>query len=183
MAITVKDIQEKIFPTQAADGYDVEEVDDFLDEIAEQLNALVHENLLLKDQSSKLKESLDEKERELAEAIARTPDYNEDGYFRNLQNAMHDSLVSAQRVADEATSTAKAEAEKTVADAQAEAERLVADARTQAETITADARTSVANAKAEYESLKSAADGFRANFRKLVEEQLQVLKANDLLFK
>ena len=48
MAITVKDIQEKIFPTQAANGYDVEQVDDFLDEIAVQLGALIRENLQLK---------------------------------------------------------------------------------------------------------------------------------------
>ena len=37
MAISVKDIQEKQFPTQASDGYNVEQVDEFLDEIADQL--------------------------------------------------------------------------------------------------------------------------------------------------
>ena len=37
MAIRVRDIQEKEFSTQAANGYDVEQVDDFLDELAEQL--------------------------------------------------------------------------------------------------------------------------------------------------
>ena len=38
MAISVKDIQEKEFPTQA-NGYAVEQVDDFLDEIAAQTSA------------------------------------------------------------------------------------------------------------------------------------------------
>ena len=35
MAISVKDIQEKQFSTQASNGYNVEQVDDFLDELAE----------------------------------------------------------------------------------------------------------------------------------------------------
>ena len=40
MAITVKDIQEKEFGTQASGGYNIEQVDDFLDEISEQMAAL-----------------------------------------------------------------------------------------------------------------------------------------------
>ena len=62
MAITVKDIQEKVFPTQAANGYDVEQVDDFLDAIAEQLTALIRENLLLKSQTAQLENELTAKE-------------------------------------------------------------------------------------------------------------------------
>lgn len=183
MPISVKDIQEKIFPTQAANGYDVEQVDDFLDEIAEQLSTLIRENLLLKGQANKLEEELTAKEKELKDAIARTPDYNEDGYFKNLQNAMRDSLISAQRVADETTSAAKAQADQTVADANAEAEKLVATAKAKADQLTSAATNAADAAKAEYESLKAAADSYRASFRKLVEEQLQVLKANDMLFK
>ena len=40
-----------------------------------------------------------------------------------------------------------------------------------------------AAAKGEYESLKASAEGYRASFRKLVEDQLEALKANDILFK
>ena len=172
MAISVKDIQEKVFPTQSTGGYNVEQVDDFLDEIAEQLGALIRENLVLKGQVSKLDDELAAKEKSLQEAIAKTPDYNEEGYFKNLQSAMRDSLISAQRVADEATNAARAEAEKTVSDARAEAAKL-----------TECAQSAAAATKAEYESMKAAADNYRASFRKLVEDQLQVLKANDILFK
>lgn len=183
MAISVKDIQEKIFPTQAHDGYDVEQVDDFLDEIAEQLGALIRENLVLKGQVGKLEDELSAKEKALEEAIAKTPDYNEEGYFKNLQSAMRDSLISAQRVADETTAAAKAEAAKAVADAKAEAEKTLADARAEAARLTENAQGSAESARAEYDSLKSAAESYRASFRKLVEEQLEVLKANDILFK
>ena len=183
MAITVKDIQEKEFPTQAANGYDVEQVDDFLDEIAEQLGALVRENLALKQEVENLEAQLNGTKAELQETIAKTPDYNEEGYFKNLQSAMRDSLISAQRVADEATSSARAEAEKTLSDAKAEAARLVTDAQTEADAITSEALQQASIAKAEYDDLKSSAEAYRANFRKLVEEQLGALKASDLLFK
>jgi len=183
MAITVKDIQEKVFPIQASNGYDVEQVDDFLDAIAEQLAVLTRENLLLKSQTAQLANELSAKEKALSEAAAATPDYNEEGYFKNLQSTMRDTLISAQRVADDTMSVAKAEAEKLVADAKAEAERVLTKAQTEAATLTERAQNSAAAAKSEYEALKASADGYRASFRKLVEEQLTVLKANDILFK
>ena len=47
MAISVKDIKEKDFSSQKH-GYSIEEVDDFLDEIADQVSELIRENLALK---------------------------------------------------------------------------------------------------------------------------------------
>lgn len=183
MAISVKDIQEKVFPTQASNGYDVEQVDDFLDEIAEQLSALIRENLLLKGETNKLEQELAAKEKALQEAVSKTPDYNEEGYFKNLQSAMRDTLISAQRVADETLSAAKSEADRLAADSRAEADRIVEKARSEAAAMTDRAQNAAASAKAEYESLKASAENYRASFRKLVEEQLQALKANDILFK
>ena len=183
MAISVKDIQEKVFPTQASNGYDVEQVDDFLDEIAEQLSALIRENLLLKGETNKLEQELAAKEKALQDAVSKTPDYNEEGYFKNLQSAMRDTLISAQRVADETLSAAKSEADRLAADSRAEADRIVEKARSEAAAMTDRAQNAAASAKAEYESLKASAENYRASFRKLVEEQLQVLKANDILFK
>ena len=183
MAISVKDIQEKVFPTQASNGYDVEQEDDFLDEIAEQLSALIRENLLLKGETNKLEQELAAKEKALQEAVSKTPDYNEEGYFKNLQSAMRDTLISAQRVADETLSAAKSEADRLAADSKAEADRIVEKARSEAAAMTDRAQNAAASAKAEYESLKASAENYRASFRKLVEEQLQALKANDILFK
>ena len=183
MAITVKDIQEKVFPTQAVNGYDVEQVDDFLDEITEQLSALIRENIQLKAQYTKLAEELAAKDKALNEALTKTPDYNEEGYFKNLQSTMRDTLISAQRVADDTLAAAKTEAEKILTDAKAESERILAKAQNEASTMTERAQSAAAAAKGEYESLKASADGYRASFRKLVEEQLEALKTNDILFK
>ena len=101
MAISVKDIQEKEFGTQATGGYNIEQVDDFLDEISEQMAALVRENLELNRQIKTLEVDVVAARKRAEEAEAKTPDYNEKGYFQNLQNAMRESLIGAQRIADE----------------------------------------------------------------------------------
>ena len=182
MPISVNDIHDKEFSRQAQNGYNVEEVDDFLDALAEQLSQLIRENLVLQGQVSKLQEELGASQASLAAATEQRPDYNEDSYFRNLQSAMRDSLISAQRVADETTSSAKAEASRTVEDARVEAEQTLADVRAEAARLTGDAQKARDAAREEYESLKAAAEQYRASFRQLVEAQLDTLKANDLLF-
>ena len=95
MAITVRDIQEKEFSTQAANGYDVEQVDDFLDELAEQLGAMMRESAALKEQVKALETSLAAAEAANAEMEKKLPDYNENGYFKNLESAMRESLIGA----------------------------------------------------------------------------------------
>ena len=50
MPISVRDIQEKEFSRQKRDGYNIEEVDDFLDEISDQLSVLIRENMALAEQ-------------------------------------------------------------------------------------------------------------------------------------
>ena len=49
MAISVRDIQEKEFGTQATGGYNIEQVDDFLDEIIQQMQQMEQERKELTD--------------------------------------------------------------------------------------------------------------------------------------
>ena len=193
MAITVRDIQEKEFLTQETGGYSIEQVDDFLDEIAEQMGVLVRENLELNEQLRQLDGELQTAQKAAAEAEARTPDYNEKDYFQNLQSAMRESLIGAQRIADETIEEATQKAQKLVSDAEAEAEKVTAESRAQAEALVANAQAKAdritANAKSEIEALeariaalKSAAKSFKADFTKLIEDQAAVLRDNAGLF-
>lgn len=183
MAITVKDIQEKIFPTQAADGYNVEQVDDFLDELAEQLGTLIRENLAMNGQVKQLEEELRAAKAEKSEMEKKLPDYNESGYFKNLESAVRESLIGAQRIADETVAEADKKAEATVADANAKAEKTIADAQEQARNLTADAEKAAAEMKAETERLHAIADAYISNFKALVEEQMKALNASEALLK
>lgn len=183
MAISVKDIQEKEFSTQAADGYNVEQVDDFLDELADQMGNMIRESLSLSSQVKQLEEALAAEKAQRADMEKKLPDYNENGYFRNLESAMRESLVGAQRIADETISEANKKAQQTVADANAKAEQTVADAKANAEAITAAAQKAVSDLNAEQERLHAVVDAYRANFKKLLDEQFAALKNSEALLK
>ena len=183
MAISVKDIQEKEFSTQAVDGYNVEQVDDFLDELAEQMGSMIRESLALSKQVKQLENELAAAKAEKADMEKKLPDYNENGYFRNLESAMRESLIGAQRIADETITEAKKKAQQTVADANAQAEKTIADANEQAEAATARAEKAVSELKAEEERLRAVVVAYRDNFQKLLTEQLDALTAGEALLK
>ena len=182
MAISVRDIQEKEFATQAKGGYNVEEVDDFLDEIAEQLAALVRENLALNQQITSLEADVEAAKQAAAEAESKTPEYNEKGYFDNLQKSMREAMIGAQRIADETVAEAKAQAEQLKADAQAEADATVGKAQEDADKITADAKSQVETLKQQFETMKASAASFKADFGRILEEHSALLRDKANLF-
>ena len=193
MAISVRDIQEKEFGTQATGGYNIEQVDDFLDEISEQMATLVRENMELNKQIKGLEADVQAARSAAAAAEAKTPDYNEKSYFANLQNAMRESLIGAQRIADETLEEANRKAQKTVGDAQVQADQitvtarekadtLVSKAQEEAEQITADARTRVETLEKRYETLKASAASFKAEFSRMLDQQATALRESNGLF-
>lgn len=193
MAISVRDIQEKEFGTQASGGYNIEQVDDFLDEISEQMATLVRENLELNKQIKTLETDVKAARLAAEAAEAKTPDYNEKSYFANLQNAMRESLIGAQRIADETLEDANRKAQKTVGDAQAQADQitvtarekadaLLAQAKQDAETATADAQARVATLEQRYEALKASAANYKAEFSRILDQQATALRESNGLF-
>ena len=193
MAISVRDIQEKEFGTQATGGYNIEQVDDFLDEISEQMAALVRENLELNRQVKALEVDLQAARTATAAAEAKTPDYNEKSYFANLQNAMRESLIGAQRIADETLEDANRKAQKTVGDAQAQADQITLSAREKADALlgkaqkdadelTADAKSRVETLEARYEALKASAAAYKAEFSRVLDQQATALRESNGLF-
>ena len=193
MAITVKDIQEKEFGTQASGGYNIEQVDDFLDEISEQMAALVRENLELNKQIQSLEGDVKAARQAVAEAEAKMPDYNEKGYFANLQNAMRESLIGAQRIADETLEEANRKAEKTVSDAQAQADAITGSAKAQADALvsqaqqeaeekTADAQSRLEALEKKFDALKTAAANYKAEFNRILDAQATALRESNGLF-
>ena len=193
MAISVRDIQEKEFGTQASGGYNIEQVDDFLDEISEQMATLVRENLELNKQIKTLEADVKAARLAAEAAEAKTPDYNEKSYFANLQNAMRESLIGAQRIADETLEEANRKAQKTVSDAQVQADQitvsarekadaLLAQAKQDAETATAEAQERVDTLEKRFEALKTSATNYKAEFSRLIDAQTTALRDSNGLF-
>ena len=188
MPISVRDIQEKEFSRQKRDGYNIEEVDDFLDEISDQLSVLIRENMALAEQVKALQA---ENEKLAASASAPAPPepapaaapapveavssdepaYDEPSYFKNLEVTLRDTLINAQRIADE-----------TVAEARKKAQEVISSAEEQAATTVSNAKVEAESVKAEADNIRKTIATYRANFRHLVEGQVQVLKETDSLF-
>ena len=167
MAISVKDIKEKDFSAQKH-GYSIEEVDDFLDEIADQVSELIRENFALKNELQAAQEAAAAAPEQVVEKAAPA-EFDDQGYFKDLQNAMRESLINANRIAEETRKAAEQEAANKVSAAAAQANSIVEEANAQVEA-----------AKAEIETLKEAAAAYRAAFLKLVQEQAAVLESAEI---
>ncbi|MDH3517954.1 MAG: DivIVA domain-containing protein, partial [Acidimicrobiia bacterium] len=116
MPLNPIDVQQKTFGT-ALRGYDLDEVDDFLDSVV----------TALKDYESQLAESRDrvaELERQLAER-------------GDSEGAIARALVAAQRSADMIIEEARVQATETAAAAKTEAAKTIEDARGEASQLTA----------------------------------------------
>lgn len=98
--LTPLDIENKKFSKQMMNGYSVEEVDDFLDELTEDYEKLYKEG---SDSKNKLEE--------LTESI---------GKYKNIEVTLQNTLVMAQTAADDMKNAAKKEAEQIINEAQTE---------------------------------------------------------------
>lgn len=193
MAITVDDIRSKEFKTEMR-GYSRDEVDDFLDELADQTEELAEENERLNAEAASAAEEIETLKAQLDEAIAHIreleaapaaepvkaevpavkeeaglPTFNEPSYFKNLETTLRETLISAQRIADE-----------TIDDARKKARAIVEEAEQQAASIDAEAQKKLNETRTEYETLRGAAKQYHENFSRLIEEQSRTLKESPL---
>ncbi len=180
MAITVKEINEKQFTlVKNAQGYNPDEVDNFLDELAAQTDALIRENLAYKQSvaaaNAQIASLRSENEALVAEKAAQPeveddPAFNEPSYFKNLETTLRETLISAQRIADE-----------TVENARKQAAKIVEEAEIQAANLTSDATQKLENANAEFAALKESFAEYHRNFSALVDGQAKLLSESPLL--
>lgn len=178
--ITVNDIREKEFSKQKH-GYHEDEVDDFLDEIADQMESLIRENRTLLDEVEALQSRPAEvvpaepvaepaaPAEPVAPPVSFQPPVDEPSYFKNLEATLRETLISAQRIAD-----------NTVAEARVKAKDLVTSAEDQARMITAEANVAAQNASSDLDAIKKALTDYKSRFRRMIKEQMAVVDIDDL---
>ena len=101
--MTPQDIREKIFEKAVFGGYDMGSVDDFMEEMASELEAAQRESATLKAKMKVLVDKIEE--------------------YRASEDAMRMTLLSAQKLSSQIEAEARARADKVVAEAQATAAR------------------------------------------------------------
>ena len=109
--ITPLDIENKKFGKQMMNGYNVYEVDDFLDELTVDYEKLYKENSELKKAADELNASM--------------------GKYRSIESTLQNTLIMAQSAADEVKNNAKAQADQIVRDAEASARARVEELNSQ----------------------------------------------------
>src|ERR671914_381815 len=156
MDLTAADIHEQQFH-DAWRGYNQEEVDDFLDRVAEILDGVQRENA-----------ALGERVRELEQAVATS---------REAEEMLKTALVAAQQAAEQAMAKAKAKAEMMVKEAEARAKRATEEARERRASAEADIRRKRQEADRDHQARKKDLDASVEQLRAFESELKQRLKA------
>ena len=103
--ITAQDIREKGFERARINGYDMASVDDFLEELADDVAATQKENAVLKSKMKVLVDKIEE--------------------YRANEEALNAAILSAQKLAVQIESDARQRAADTIAEAEKKAQETV----------------------------------------------------------
>ena len=109
--LTPLDIENKKFAKQMVNGYNVDEVDDFLDELTKDYERLYKESTEYKSKIDELSGNVDK--------------------YKNIETTLQSTLLIAQTTAEEVKNVAQKEAEQIIRDAQNEAKSAVEDLNSQ----------------------------------------------------
>ena len=149
--ITAQDIREKCFEKARIGGYAMDEVDDFLDELANDAAA-----------SQKEIATLNAKMKYLADKIRE---------YQGSEEAMNMALVSAQKLAKNIEEDARAKAEALVASAQKEADEIVAAAKAESDRTVGEIESKRKAEELRYQKARAAAAEYIQKVRMLLDRE------------
>jgi len=167
--ITPLDIQKKEF-RRAMRGYREEDVDAFLDQVIQDYEALFREN-------QNLKEKLALAEQNMAR-------------YREIEEVLKNTMIMAQKSADELRQNAekesslrldqaRIEAEQITREAEQEATSLIHEAELKASGIIKEAEEKAKLIYEEFHRVEKEAQVFRMKFRALLEAQIKLLDGEE----
>lgn len=111
--LTPQELSECVFPKASFGGYNMAQVDDFLDTVTSDYSALYSENAVLKSKMKVLVEKVEE--------------------YRSTEDAMRKALMTAQRMADDLVKEAETKRDQIIQQAQSEAQERINAIRKEAE--------------------------------------------------
>ncbi|MCL6456774.1 MAG: DivIVA domain-containing protein [Gorillibacterium sp.] len=108
MSLSPLDIHNKEFKTRIGRGYDQDEVNEFLDLVIKDYEAIIRENKELQSQILNIQDRL--------------------AHFQNIEESLGKTIIVAQEAADEVKGNAKKEAQLTIREAEKNADRIINEA-------------------------------------------------------
>jgi len=152
--ITANDVNMKRFE-QARPGYKTEEVDEFLKEIADQLEEMIRE-----------KDDSENKIGILVESIRE---------YKNDEEALKEALIGAHKQAKVVTAQAEEEAAAIVAEAKAKADAIIAEANAKADEIIGSTGIRAEKARAEFNNMKKEVSDFKSEILGMYKKHITLI--------
>ena len=158
MALTSLEIRDKAFSTRFR-GYDIDEVEEFLDIIVGDYEDLIREN---HEKEAKI--------RNLEERLI---------YFDEMKDSLSQSVLIAQDTAERVKQAAQERSENIVQQAEQDAQRLLDRAKYKANDILRQATDNAKRVAVETEELKNKTRVFHQRLKSTIESQLSIVDSQD----
>ena len=153
--LTPLDIENKKFP-KSIKGYNVDDVDDFLDELTIAYEKLYKENAEYKTQIESLQKELE--------------------HSKKMENTLQNTLVMAQATADQMIKKAQKSAEDIKSIAQQQADQTVREAQARAKAAVEELDRKEFELKLKFEDAKKNFEVYKTKMEMLLVSQLDLLK-------
>lgn len=152
--ITAMEINTKRFE-QAKPGYKPEEVDEFLNQIADQISVMTKE-----------KEDTEKKIEVLVESIRR---------YKADEEALKDAMIGAQKQARAVMEEAKGKADAIIYEAQQKAEQIISAANVKADEIIGSTAVRAKKEQETLEKMQTAVTEFKSNLLSMYKAHLELI--------
>ena len=154
--ITPLDIENKRFGKQMMKGYNVDEVDDFLDEVMEDYESNYKEVAMLRTKVEELELSLTR--------------------YKTIESTLQNTLVMAQSTADEVKNVARQQADQIINEAQREAENIIRASKDSALRAVDELEQQIRNKEQQYTEARKQFDIYKAKMEALLISQSELIK-------
>jgi cell division initiation protein len=165
MPIRPIDVRRKEFKNSFR-GYDANQVDDFLDAVADEFERTYTDNSRMREEISSLRERLQQ--------------------FEELEGSIRAALVHAEEAANDLRRSATQESEDLRLSANREADFTIREAKARSHQMLAESSARVERIQESYEALQEAKRGFANDFRHLLKtymdmmENMEVVSAREI---
>ena len=154
--ITPLDIENKKFNKQMMNGYNVEEVDAFLDEVLE---------------------DYEKNYKEVAAMTSKVDELNNNlSHYKNIETTLQNTLVMAQTTAEEVKNVAKQQADQIIEEAKKQADEIVKNSKNNARKTLDDLDMQINEKERAFDELKKQFDIYKAKMESLLMSQIELLK-------
>jgi cell division initiation protein len=155
MPIRPVDVRRKEFKSSFR-GYDANQVDDFLDAVADEFERNYTENQRMREEVSSLRDRLQQ--------------------FEDLEGSIRDALVHAEQASNDLRRAAAQEAEGIKQSAQREADFTIREAQSRSHQMLADSSARIERVQDSYDALQEAKRSFANEFRHLLKTYTDIME-------